>query len=189
MNNTLVIDKLKSKRYPIAFNIGIVLLGTMLLAMLSKITVFLPFTPVPVTGQTFGVILIAMLFGAKRSVITMLTYIAEGLAGLPVFAGSTLGIARIVGPTGGYILGFVVAAYVVGFLADKGWTKSFFKVFIASAIGSIVIYVFGVARLNMFLGFEKAIVSGVVPFIIGDLVKIFMITIIMKSLWLVQKDN
>src|SRR5688572_14811783 len=101
---------------------GLVLLGSVLIALCAQVAIPLPFTPVPVTGQTFAVLLIGAAFGSRLGAATVLAYIIEGAAGLPVWSpGATQGAARLMSPTGGYIVGFLVAAFVVGLLVERGW--------------------------------------------------------------------
>jgi biotin transport system substrate-specific component len=139
----------------------------------------LPFTPVPVTGQTLGVLLIGALLGSRRGGAALLVHLAEGLAGLPVFAeGSTawtltrLGVPTIIGPTAGYLFAFPVAAFVVGWLAERGWDRQPLTAAAAMVVGQVAIYIGGLAWLAFYVGLERAIPLGMVPFLAGDAIKL-----------------
>ena len=103
--------------------VALILGGSLLIALSAQLQFVLPFSPVPITGQTFTVLLLGALYGSKRGPATVVTYLALGVMGLPVFAGGTFGVARLVGPTAGYLVGFLVAAFVVGLLSERGWDR------------------------------------------------------------------
>lgn len=153
----------------IAAQVALVLAGTALLTLSAKVTV--PFWPVPMTLQTLAIFLIAAAYGRNLAVATLLTYLAEGAAGLPVFATGG-GLAYLAGPTAGYLVGFVFAAAIVGHAADRGLDRKAFVLFGAMLLGEIVILVMGAAWLAVLMGAEKAITFGVGPFIVTDVVKI-----------------
>lgn len=169
--------------------VALVFVGVAALWISAKIQV--PFWPVPVTMQTLVVLLIGMAYGPRLGVATLIAYMAAGAAGLPVFAGTPekgIGLAYMMGTTGGYLTGFVIAAAVVGWLAEKGWTKSVVTVIGAMIIGNLVIYLFGFSWLSTFIGAQKAFLYGVQPFLIGDLLKIALAAVLMPALWaLVRK--
>lgn len=145
--------------------------GTLLLTLCSKITV--PFYPVPMTLQTFGVLLIGATFGLRLGVGTILLYLLEGGLGLPVFAGTPgVGFVHLLGPTGGYLVGFVLAAAVVGYFADRGWNRHIGKSALAMGLGSVVLFLPGLVWLARFTGPEKAVALGLLPFLWGDFLKI-----------------
>ena len=146
------------------------LLGSALLALSAKAQV--PFYPVPMTMQTLVVLLIGVAFGARLGVATLLLYLAEGAAGLPVFAGTPekgIGLAYMLGPTGGYLLGFAVAAAVAGWIAER--RRDAAGLALAVVAGSIAIYAPGVLWLARFVGLEEALELGLVPCVWGDLLK------------------
>lgn len=155
----------------------------LILVLCSYISINQPFSPVPITGQTFGVLLIAMALGKARSVAVVTAYLLEGLAGLPVFAGGAAGFGVMIGPTGGYLLGFLAAAYFVGTLADKGWDKSFIKSTIAMTFGTAVIFIFGLSWLVRFFPLETVFAIGFYPFIPGAILKLAVAAAILPSLW------
>lgn len=149
----------------------LVVFGTALLTLSAKTSLPLPL--VPMTLQTLVVLLIGATYGARLGTATVLAYLAEGAIGLPVFAGTAGGVAVMVGPTAGYLCGFVVAALVVGWLAERGWDRSVPRLFAAMAFGHIAILALGFAWLafGLQLGIEKAWIAGVVPFLAASLVK------------------
>jgi len=143
--------------------------------------------PVPITGQTFAVLLAGALLGSKRGALSQLTYLGMGAMGAPVFAGWMGGPAVLLGPTGGYLLGFVAAAFVVGFLAERGWDRRLWSTALAMLIGSIVMYAFGLAWLAFWLDRfapESSVLSvGLYPFIPGDLFKLVLAATALPSGW------
>ncbi len=163
----------------------VLLLGTVFLALLARIEIRLePFSPVPITGQTLGVLLIGALYGPWRSALCLLAYLGEGAAGLPVFAGGASGWAVLVGPTGGYLIAFPVAAAIVGLLVQPlrgvlaGW-----RALPGLLIGTVVIYLIGVPGLALStgMGLPTAISKGMLPFIPGDLIKVAVAAAVLPS--------
>jgi biotin transport system substrate-specific component len=149
----------------------LVALGTALMALSAKVNLPLPY--VPMTLQTLVVLMIAAAYGWRLGCATMIAYLAEGTIGLPVFAGPVGGIAPLVGPTAGYLFGFVGAAFVTGWLAECGWDRSVVLLFSAMAVGHIVILAAGFSWLavGLGLGAAKAWQVGIAPFIAASLVK------------------
>jgi biotin transport system substrate-specific component len=167
---------------------GFVLLavaGSALLALSSKITV--PFYPVPMTLQTFALMALVAAFGLRLGVATVALYLLEGAFGLPVFAGTPekgIGLAYMVGPTGGYLAGYLAAAVIVGLAVEKGWGRSPFKLFGAMLAADIVIFALGVAWLGVVVGWDKPLLAwGVTPFLLGDAVKIALAAALIPALW------
>lgn len=147
-------------------------------ALLAHVRIPLPFTPVPLTGQTFGIMLTGLLLGARRGGLSMTAYGLIGLAGLPVFAGGGLGLVHLFGPTGGYLWGSVAGAYVTGLIArggtSEGRAMSYGRALLATAIGGVVaVYGIGVPHLAIVTGmdWQAAIVAGALPFLVGDMLK------------------
>lgn len=158
--------------------------GSLLLAALAQIEIILPFTPVPITGQTFGVLLIGAALGSKRGAAAMILYITEGGMGLPFFAGGASGLGTLTGATAGYLAGFVIAAYAVGWLAERGFERSVRTSVIPFLVGTLIIYTCGVAWLSIMLGsFSKAITLGLVPFLIGDAIKLIAASLLLPAAW------
>jgi len=149
-----------------------IIAGTILIALCS--TIEIPLRPVPITGQTFGILFAAALLGARRGAGAAALFVFSGIAGVPVFSGGSCGVHHLFGPTGGYLAGFVVAASLVGFLARKGFNRDFSGAVLSMALGNIVIYAFGVLWLSTFVGWYHAFISGVLPFLFGDTCKIIL---------------
>ena len=143
--------------------------------------------PVPITGQTFAVLLAGALLGSKRGALSQLTYLGMGVMGAPIFAGWMGGPAVLMGPTGGYIVGFVAAAFVVGLLAERGWDRRTWSMALAMLIGNSVIYVFGLSWLSIWLGHfaskSSVLATGLYPFIPGDLLKVVFAAVALPSGW------
>jgi len=143
--------------------------GALVLVVSAKVQV--PFYPVPMTLQTLAVLTLGALFGPRLAAATVALYLGEGLIGLPVFAGAVAGPAYLVGPTGGYLVGFLLAAALVGFLAERGWTRGWLLAIAAMTLGHVVIFAAGYAWLAVALGAAKAWAVGVVPFFAATLAK------------------
>ncbi len=142
--------------------------GVILLSLLAQVAIPLPWTPVPITGQTFGVTLIALLFG-RRGVPVVLAYLALGAFGLPVFAAGKAGL--LWGPTVGYLIGMVFSAGIAGTLADRGFTKTWPRAMLAGFCGSVAVFTCGLLVLNQFVPAETLLAAGLWPFLPGDLIK------------------
>lgn len=155
-----------------ARDIAIVISASWLLAISAQFSFNLPFSPVPVTGQTLAVLLIGSLLGKNRGAAAVGLYLLQGAAGLPVFAGGKSGFITLVGPTGGYLIGFIAAAYIVGILAELRYDKSLVYTGFSLFVGSLVIYIFGLFWLVQFVGESSALQLGLYPFLIGDFVKL-----------------
>lgn len=157
------------------------LAGTALLALSAKIQV--PFWPVPMTMQSFVVLVLGMAYGWRLAGATLLLYLAEGALGLPVFA-SGAGLAYLAGPTGGYLLGFLLAAVLLGWLAERGWDRSVLWTLVAMVIGNIVIFAPGVAWLSVLMGdLAKAIGAGLTPFLAASLFKTGLAAAVLPFAW------
>jgi biotin transport system substrate-specific component len=164
----------------LAIQVLAVLAGSMLLALSARVTV--PFWPVPMTMQVLAVFVIGAAYGRKLALATLLAYLAEGAVGLPVFAGGA-GLAYMAGPTGGYLVGFAVAAVIAGWAADRGFDRNPFKLFAAMLVGELVILALGAGWLVVLFGADKAIAYGVGPFIVTDLVKVALAAAIVPAAW------
>ena len=171
------------RRQALIFDILAIFAGSLLMALLAQIRIPVPFSPVPVTGQTFGVLLLGTLLGSKRGAIAMIAYLLEGISGLPVFAGGGFGLVHLAGPTGGYLVGFVAAAYVCGYLAEHGWDRQVWTTIAAMTIGTAIIFLVGVFWLAQFVGFEQSLPMGLYPFVIGGLIKITLASVLLPLGW------
>jgi biotin transporter BioY len=145
--------------------------------------------PVPITGQTFAVLLTGALLGSRRGALSQISYLAIGATGIPYWfaLGGPLGVARLVGPTGGYLVGFVAVAFLVGWLAERGWDRRVWTAVLAMLAGEAVLYVFGLSWLAHFVSGDKVLQVGLYPFIIGDLIKVAAAALILPSGWLLLR--
>ncbi len=152
-------------------------------ALAAQVAVPLPFTPVPVTGQTWAVLLGGAVLGMRRAFLAQVLYLAQGAAGLPVFAGGTGGFAVFLGPTAGYLVAFPFAAAVTGALAERGWDRSFLTTAASMLAGSGVIFVLGLLNLARFVPGEQLLALGLLPFLPGDLVKSSLAAVVFPGIW------
>ena len=158
----------------------LVVLGVVLLAISAKVQV--PFWPVPMTLQTLVVLMIGATSGARLAGATLLSYFAAGAMGFPVFASGS-GLSYMVGPTGGYLAGFFLAAVVIGYLADKGHGRTIASALALLAIGEVVIFALGVGWLATIIGVEKAVAVGLMPFVPAEILKVALGTAILSVAW------
>ncbi len=173
-----------AKKYSILYDVALVIGGSLLIGLSAQIAVKLPFSPVPITCQTLAVLMAGALLGRIRGSLCVLAYIAEGVAGLPVFALGRGGLAALAGPSGGYLVGFVAAAYITGFLAEKGWDRRFSTTILAMLLGDAALYAFGLLWLSYLFGFNSAVLAvGLYPFITGDILKILIAGMMLPSGW------
>lgn len=173
--------------------VALAVLGTMLLTVAAKVKV--PFFPVPMTLQTLAVLLIGAAYGSRLGAATVVLYILEGMAGLPVFTNTpplVAGPAYMLTPTGGFLIGFVFAAYIVGFFAERGYDRSIAKLAGVMLLAEVVLFACGFAWFANFallasgafgIGAEKAWAYGVQPFLAGEFVKVALAATIMPTLW------
>jgi len=163
--------------------VALILGGSLFIALAAQLQIILPFTPVPITGSTFAVLLIGALYGSRRGLATVVTYLALGATGLPVGAGGALGVAWLVGPTAGYLVGFLGAAFVVGLLSERGWDRKPWTTAASMIIGNGIIYVAGILWLSKFVGWQAVLSTGFLPFLVGDALKIALATILLPAGW------
>lgn len=166
-------------------NAATVVVGSLLLALSARISV--PFYPVPLTMQTFVVIGLALALGPWRAAAAVLLYLAEGAAGLPVFAGTPekgIGLAYMMGPTGGYLAGYLPAALLGGWLATRGWDRKPLSAMAAALLAGAVIYVPGLLWLGAVIGFDKPVLAfGLYPFVPGDICKALLAAVTFPAAW------
>ncbi|HEY7058494.1 MAG TPA: biotin transporter BioY [Vicinamibacterales bacterium] len=172
-----------------AYRVGAVLFVTVLTAMAAQVSVPLPFTPVPFTLQPMVVLLGGAALGARLGMSSQLLYLAAGIAGLPVFAASPVlpqGIGRLLGPTGGYLMSYPLAALVAGALAERGFDRRFGKSIVAMAAGLAIIFTCGVAWMAWGatpIGLDRALAAGLYPFVIADALKVLLAASILPVVW------
>ncbi len=184
---TLVLKNSANEQFSQLTNFVTVVICSLLLILSAKIKVDL--YPVPMTLQPLAVLMIAMLCGRNISVAAVSLYLFQGMVGIPVFAYGG-GLPYLLGPTGGFLFGFLFASMIIGELADRGWGKQNFKSVFAMLIGLIIIYTFGIFQLSILKGFDFAIINGLKPFILGDLYKLILAALVLPQIWkLVNKVN
>jgi biotin transport system substrate-specific component len=165
---------------------GFIVGGTLFIAALAQIAIPVPGSPVPVTGQTLAVYLIGTTYGARLGFATFSTYLLAGIAGAPVFApAATVGIARLTGATGGYLIGMLVATLILGALADRKADQKFKTSFPALIFGSVIVFAFGLIWLNVSLNltWAQTISAGLTPFIFGEVIKIAITATSLPLIW------
>ena len=161
-----------------------------LTALLAQLSIPLPFSPVPITGQTLGVLLTGFALGARYGTLSIIFYLAEGAIGLPVFAGGVAGISAFFGPSAGYLLAFPIAAFLAGLAADRGWTQSGGKLLLAIIVSHLPIYLCGVAGLAIWMRvadpsqtLASLFALGILPFLPGDALKSLLMLAILPTAW------
>ena len=166
-------------------NASLIVGGAIFLSALAQIAIPVPGSPVPVTGQTLGVLLIGTSYGAGRGVATYLFYLLAGIAGAPVFAGASHGLEKITGATGGYLIGMMVATYLLGLLANRRLDQRFLTSLPSMLFGTLIIFSFGLLWLHHFTGKDWAwtIAAGLTPFIVGEAIKIAIAGTSLPILW------
>ena len=167
--------------------IFVILLGSLLISILAQISIPVPFSPVPITGQTIGVVLIGGLLGSKKGAISVLSYLSQGALGFPVFAQMKSGAHILIGPTAGYLWGFVVAAFLIGLLAEKGLTSKPLFSFLSCFVATTIILILGTIYLAVFkVPFNEAMTMGFYPFLVGDVIKSYICAVL---LLIIRKIN
>ena len=166
-------------------HLALILAGTILIALAAQVRFYLPNDPIPVTGQTFAVLLAGGALGFRRGIASTTLYLLLGLVGLPVFAGGRDGVEVILGVSGGYIVGFILAAAIVGRLAELGWDRNLLGSIGAMGIGSAAVYLVGVPWLAVSAGqpIDWALANGLQPFLLGDALKIGLAAVAFPTAW------
>lgn len=169
--------------------LAMVAFGSVLVGMSAQVSV--PMFPVPMTLQTLAISLIGLTYGARLAAITLVTYLAQGAVGFPVFAGGAAGAVHLVGPTGGFLLGFVGMAWLTGALVERGLDRGFLRLTLAAFIPAVLLFVPGVVWLWHItpLNFEGALMAGAVPFQIGGVVKSAVAALIVTGAFAALKDR
>ena len=164
-------------------NAALIVGASLLTALAAQIAIPVPWSPVPITGQTFAVLLTGALLGARRAFIAQALYLLEGAAGLPVFAGGAAGLAKLAGPTAGYLVAFPFAAAVTGALCERGWDRRFVTMMWAMLSGSVVVFALGLAWLSRFMPGDRLLGAGLLPFVPGDVVKAALAALAFPAAW------
>ncbi|MGH3037689.1 MAG: biotin transporter BioY [Gaiellaceae bacterium] len=166
-------------------NVLLVLAGTGFVALAAQVKISLRFTPVPITGQTFAVVLVGASLGALLGLASLGLYLFVGALGAPIYAEGQGGWDVLTGPTGGYIVGFCCAAALVGWMAQQRWDRRFNSAVAAMLTGNVVIYLFGLPWLarEIGTGLEGTLEAGLYPFVVGDLLKLYLAAALLPSAW------
>ncbi len=183
-----LVDVLLPRQRSWVFDAVLVVVFSAFVGLTAQVAI--PLWPVPLTLTTLGVLFTGAALGSKRGALALLLYLAEGAVGLPVFAGGASGVAYALGPTGGYLIGFVLAAGVVGLLAERGWDRRPIWTALAMVVGNLIIYALGVTWLAFLLGdLGTALVQGMLIFVIGDLVKIAVAAFALPGGWALARQR
>ena len=161
----------------------LVLGASLLTALAAQVAIPVPWSPVPITGQTFAVTLSGAVLGMRRGFLSQAFYLAQGALGLPVFAGGAAGVAVFAGPTAGYLIGFPFAAALTGALAQRGWDRRFVTMLPAMLLGSVPIFALGLANLSRFVPGDGLLAAGLLPFLPGDLIKSTLAALAFPAAW------
>jgi len=186
MSNTLLVDELIGTEIKMSNRVKdtlIVIGASWVLALMAQISFPLPFSPVPITAQTFAVLIIGSSLGAKRAFSSTLLYLGQGAMGLPFFAGAKAGLGVLFGASSGYLLGFVIAATVMGYLSERKLERNLKTSLLIFLVGHAIIYMFGLVVLSFFVGADKVFLLGLFPFIPGLILKTFAASALMPSVW------
>ncbi len=188
-NDSLVSFLQKEGKSSTLSNISICLCGVAGLSALAQISLPLPFTPVPITAQTFGVIVMGSSFGGPRAILTTLLYVCLGLAGAPVFSEASSGMGILLGPTGGYLVGFVASAYVMGKMSERKLDRKFKTSLPLFLVGHLIIFLCGLAGLSQFVSLDALLQKGFYPFIPGMLIKTALAGLLTPTVWKLVKAS
>jgi biotin transport system substrate-specific component len=170
------------KKLAWVYDAALIVGGSLFIGLCAQLAI--PIGPVPITAQTFAVLMTGALFGSWRGVLSVLVYIAEGVAGLPIFSMGRSGFVMLLGTSGGYLVGFVAAACVAGLLAEKGWDRRFGTTILAMVFGSMAMYAFALGWLCLLMGVNKSVLTfGLYPFIVGDVLKIILAAVVLPAGW------
>lgn len=189
-SNALAMKAIENKSTKFASYVMFVALGVAVIALSSKFKVPLWPNPTPVTLQTLAIFAISSAYGSRLAVATVFSYLLIGAFGAPVFTGTPekgLGLAYMAGPTGGYLAGFLVMAYITGWAADRGWSLNPFKMGGAMLVGEVIMLTMGALWMGYLFGSDKIIAWGVGPFIFSDLIKLALAACIVPAVWGVIK--
>ena len=170
-------------------NIALVLITSWLIAISAQISINLPFSPVPITAQTLAILLAGFFLGKNRGSAAVTAYLVQGALGLPFFANGRSGLGVLAGPTGGYLVGFLAAAYIVGLLSELNFKRSFLQRAAVLLLGNLFIYAFGLLWLARFVGESQVLQVGFAPFLIGDLLKLGLALIILTGYSVIQTQR
>jgi biotin transport system substrate-specific component len=179
----LTLADVAAPRSSALMNVLLVVAASLVTAAAAQVEIRLPWTPVPITGQSFAVLLSGLVLGSRRAFLAQMLYLSEGVLGLPFFSGGAAGLAHLVGPTGGYLVAFPFAAAFTGFLAERGWDRRPVTMFLAMLAGSTIVFGLGLAQLSRFVPADTLLATGLLPFVPGDLIKSAIAAGIFPLVW------
>jgi biotin transport system substrate-specific component len=179
---TLTLADVAIPRAGALWNAALVTGAALITALAAQIAIPLPWSPVPITGQTFAVLLSGAVLGARRGFLAQALYLGIGALGFPVFAGGA-SVLALAGPTGGYLVAFPFAAALTGYLAQRGWDRRFATTLLALLLGSVVIFACGLAGLSRYLPADRLLQAGLLPFLPGDLIKSSLAALAFPAAW------
>ena len=180
---TLTLADVALPRPGVLQNLLLILAASLLTAAAAQLEIRLPWTPVPITGQTFAVLLTGALLGARRAFAAQVLYLLEGAAGLPVFSGGAAGLAAFAAPSAGYLASFPLAAAVTGLLCERGWDRHVITMLAAMLLSSAIIFATGLAWLSRFVPGSQLLQAGLLPFLPGDLIKATLAALAFPYAW------
>jgi biotin transport system substrate-specific component len=164
-------------------NLALIVGASVVTALAAQIAIPVPWSPVPITGQTFAVLLSGAVLGARRAFLAQLLYLAEGSLGMSVFAQAGSGVTVLLGPTGGYLLAFPFAAWITGALAERGWDRRFGSMAVAMLLASVAVFALGLLFLARFVPSDRLLAAGLLPFVPGDLIKTTLAALAFPAVW------
>lgn len=170
-----LLNSFETSKKEVAFSILQVIVASLFLAFCSQISIPLFFSPVPITGQTFAIMLIGASLGSRKGLLAVLTYLVEGTLGLPFFAGGSFGLMSLIGLRGGYLLGFLLQVFLVGWFVEQQTSFKLKKIFPVLLLSSLLTLALGALWLAIFVPFEMALIMGFTPFLIGEALKSILI--------------
>jgi biotin transport system substrate-specific component len=162
--------------------VAVVLGASIIIALFAPISIRLPFSPIPIATQLHVILLLSCFLGSKRASLAVMAYLFQGAIGLPVFAGGGCSLLYLAGPTGGFLVGYLAAAWLTGFLLERISNRTPSKAFAAMGLGNLVAFLFGLLWLSRYIGWQQAVVLGMLPFLVGDMIKLVIATRCLKSL-------
>ncbi|HEX2579708.1 MAG TPA: biotin transporter BioY [Rhabdochlamydiaceae bacterium] len=164
-------------------NLVLMISGSFLIALFARIAIPFPFSPVPIALQGHLCLLLGILFGSRIGTLMVLTYLLQGALGMPVFAFGRAGLPILLGPTGGYLIGYALGTWIAGFLVDRSGSKNLRQAMLAMVIGNLMIYLCGLSQLSLFVGIERVFLLGMLPFLLGDSLKLVVAHRLLKAIW------
>ena len=182
-SRTLTLADIAAPRAGALPNVVMIVGASLVTALAAQAALPVPWSPVPITGQTFAVLLSGAVLGARRAFLAQTLYLVEGALGLPVFAAGGAGALTFAGPTAGYLIAFPLAAALTGALAERGWDRRFATMLAAMLAGSVIVFALGVAWLARFVPADRVLAAGLLPFIPGDLIKASLAALAFPAAW------